>query len=538
MQKILKISVIIALLCSLLLLNGCSLFENDGSGHNFKISLSDNPQNLDPQIALDHSSVTVAKNLFIGLFKFINGQLTPAVAENFQISKDGLTYTFYLNNGFKWKTAGDFEAPVTAYDFVFAFRRLFDPSTESPHAQNYYCIAGGEDAHKGNAPLENIGVKALDDYTLEFTLAYPNAEFIYLICELPASPCNEEFFNSCKGKYGLEPENVASNGPFYVKYWLYDKYNKSNYIRLMRNGFYSEIERVYPSGVTYLIDATASEKLNNFTSKTTDVLLTDKYVKELEYGVYEYLDSTYGLVFNMNNEVFARKEVRELFAMAIDKDSLESKLSKSFTSAYSIFTKDIVMPDGSLYSIHDSAFDKEILNYNKITAQYRWNFVLSDSEKELLYNKNILVCDSFTDSDKLRAITDSWYEIFGIHFGIEICNVTDYNKRIENNEFDIVFTELTFKNNSPFGFVSDFGTKSTYGFSLDDVIQIEKSADKYITLTTEQYNYLIAEKAIVEDFMFIPVCHGKTFCYYQDDVADFIYDVAADTVYFERAKCY
>lgn len=538
MQKILKLSVILTLLCSLILFSSCSLFENDGAGHNFKVSLSSNPENLDPQIADDHSSIAVAKNMFVGLVRSSGGRIVTGVAKDYLISSDGLKYTFYLDERYKWKTLGDFEGDVTAHDFVFAFRRLFDVKTESPYASAYFCISGAKQAYNGVIPLEKIGVKALDDYTVEFTLEYQNADFLYLLSQLPASPCNEEFFELCKGKYGLEPENIASNGAFYVKYWLYDKYNKSNYIRLIRNTLYSEINRVYPSGVTYLIDATEAEKLNNFTSETTDVLMTQNNfskLKELEYECRQYSNLTYGIVFNINNEIFARRDIREVFALAINRSELDRKLPQNLKPAYSVFPPDTVMPSGSAY---ESSFNKALLEYNKITAEYRWNFLLTETEKTSLYNINILVCDTFADNDKLRTISDSWYNAFGIHFGIEVVNKADYEKRISSGDYDIVLAELSPKNGDIFGYISDFGLSKTFGLTVSEVKTIEKTADKYNTLTVKHYDYLSAEKKIIEDYLFIPICHSSVYCFYAEDVADFEYDHLTNIIYFENAKCY
>ncbi len=538
MRKILNLSVVLALLCSLVLFSSCSLFENDGSGHNFKVSLSSNPENLDPQIADDHSSIAVAKNMFVGLVRSSGGRIITGVAKDYLISSDGLKYTFYLDDRYKWKSLGDFEADVTAHDFVFAFKRLFDVKTESPYASAYFCISGAKEVYNGKIAFEEIGIKALDDYTVEFTLEYQNADFLYLLSQLPASPCNEEFFISCKGKYGLESENIASNGAFYVKYWLYDKYNKSNYIRLIRNSLYSEINRVYPSGITYLIDPTDAEKLNNFTDETTDILITENNLSkltELEYEYKKYSNATHGIVFNLNNEIFARKDIREVFALAINRPELDKKLNGNLLPAYSIFTTDAVMPSGSVY---ESSFDKALLEYNKITAEYRWNFLLTETEKTSLYNINILVCDTFADNDKLRIISDSWYNAFGIHFGIEVVNQADYAKRISTGDYDIAFAELSPKNGDVFGYISDFGSLKTFGFEADEVKTIERTADKYNTLTAKYYDYLNAEKRIIEDYLFIPVCHSSVYCFYTEDVADFEYDPLTDIIYFEIAKCY
>ncbi len=537
MQRLLRLIFVSLLLCSLVLFSSCSLFENEGSGHTFKVSLSSNPENLDPQIATDQSSIAVAKNMFIGLMRMVDGRLETGVAKDYMISNDGLKYTFYLDERYKWKTVGDFNGSVTAHDFVFAFKRLFDPKTESLHAKDYYCIGGAEAVNKGLSPVDSLGVNAIDDYTIEFNLQYQNADFLYLLAQLPASPCNEEFFNSCKGKYGLETENIASNGAFYVRYWLYDKYNKSNYIKLTRNSYYSDIRRVYPSGVTFLIDGTFSEKLNNFTSEQTDILIdADNYsqLSKLEYKYTMDFTSTFGIVFNLDNAVFSKKEVRELFSLAIDRSKLDSNLSDNLSIAYGAFPPNTII-SGSKY---EKGFDESLLSYNKITAEYRWGFILSEEEKSSLYNMNLLVSDSFADYNDLKTITDSWYDAFGIHFGLEVVNQADYDKRIASGSYDIAFVSLSYDNSDVFGYLSPFGSDHEFGFSVEEVIGIEETADKYITLTAKLRDYINAEAKIIEDYLFLPICHKSVYCYYGEDIADFDFDPITNTIFFENAKCY
>ena len=537
MRRITRSFLIFTVLCSLILCTSCSLFDNDGSGHTFKISIDSNPENLDPQIASDASSIAVCRNTFTGLLRSTQGKLTLGVAKDYSISSDGLKYTFYLDERYEWKSVGNFSAKVTANDFVFAFKRLFDSKTESPHASKYFCISGARSAHLGVASLDEIGVKATNDYTLEFTLEYPNAEFLYLLAELPASPCNEEFFESCKGKYGLEAENIASNGAFYVRYWLYDKYNKSNYIRLSRNSSYSEISRVYPSGVTYFIDPKNGEKLNAFTAKTTDILV-DKYdfskLGESDYQRTQDYSGTLGIVFNLSNEIFARTDIRELFAMAVDRKELGKELPDNLTPAYSIFPPNTVICG----SVYEGSFDKTVLEYNMITAEYRWNFILSDEEKDSLHGINILVCDEFKNSDKLRLISNSWYDAFGIHFGIEVVNKNDYDARLSAGDYDIAFVSLNTDSGDVFGYIKGFGYNADYNVRLSEVISVKATADKYSSLTAKYRDYLSAEKRIIEDYLFIPVCHSLTFCYFDEDVSDFEYDVLTDTIIFEKAKHY
>lgn len=535
MKRTISFFFLALIICSFVF-SGCSLFENDGSGHVFKVSLPSNPSNLDPQIASDSSSIAVAKNLYLGLLRLENGRIENGVAKNYVVSDDGLIYTFYLDDRYSWKSLGDFEALLTAHDFVFAFQRLLDQKTASPYFEKYFCIKNGASAYYKDVSVSEIGVKALNDYTLEFELEYPNADFLYLLCELSSSPCNREFFNLCAGKYGLDAQTVASNGPFYVRYWLYDKYNKSNYIKLTRNSSYSQINRVYPSGVTYLINSD-DVKLNNFTEEQTDLIVTKDAYKALidaEYAYKSYETSTYGFIFNSKIKAFKDKEVRSLFSMSIDRDNLKFVINDGFSPANTVF------PDNTYISgnLLESKISEETLKFDKMNAEYRWSFVLSDSEKAKINGINILVCDEFNNVEILRSITDYWYEILGIHIGIEIVNPSDYKNRVLQGQYDILLLKLEAQEGDAFEFIKPFSTDGLLAEPVEEAVRIGELSGKYKTLTAKINDFIFAEKKIVEDYLFIPICHGKTFCFYQEDVADFEYDVYQDSILFEKAKCY
>ncbi|MFQ9846563.1 MAG: ABC transporter substrate-binding protein [[Clostridium] leptum] len=125
---------------------------------------------------------------------------TEAAAESYAVSADGLTYTFLLRKDMLWS---DGKTPVTAYDFQFAFQRLFDPQTQSPAAVNFTCIRGSSAALSGEGSVQDIGVTAQDDDTLVFSLEHLNPSFLSLLTTPAALPCNEDFFRAARGKYSV-----------------------------------------------------------------------------------------------------------------------------------------------------------------------------------------------------------------------------------------------------------------------------------------------------------------------------------------------
>ena len=173
--KILFLTVVI-LITSLTF--GCSRNKSDGSDFLFNCSLLGNPQNLDPQMAIDTSSFTVIKNMYSGLLKLDgNGVLTNDIAKSYTISDDGLKYTFELRDNCYWNSK-DFEEgeeiKVTAKDFVFAFQRIFNAQMQSPYSKDFICLKNANAITNGEMDYTNI-VSCLTENTWAWITMKPSS---------------------------------------------------------------------------------------------------------------------------------------------------------------------------------------------------------------------------------------------------------------------------------------------------------------------------------------------------------------------------
>ena len=180
--------------CVLFLCTGCNIpmleKDGDGSGYLFTTSLIGNPKSLDPQSATDASSKTIIRNLYEGLLEMDDtGTPQLAAASSYTVSPDGLIYTFLLRKDRYWfydkngnDTVDDGETwPVTASDYAYAFQRIFDPQTQSPYAETFSCLHNAEAVRNGTLAPSEIGVRAVSDDQLQFTLDQPNAQFLAML---------------------------------------------------------------------------------------------------------------------------------------------------------------------------------------------------------------------------------------------------------------------------------------------------------------------------------------------------------------------
>jgi oligopeptide transport system substrate-binding protein len=195
------------------------------------------PPTLDPALATDHSSVQVAIQLFEGLTEIDEaGQPAPLGAERWEVADDGRTFTFFLRADRMWSDG----SPVTAEDYVWAWRRAIDPRTAADYASLLYPIKNAARIHGERLDPALLGVTARDARTLVVTLDEPLAHFPRLTSLITFAPLKKEALER-HGDRWIRPENIITNGPFRLVEWQHDRQ-----IILERNPTYPSADRLMP----------------------------------------------------------------------------------------------------------------------------------------------------------------------------------------------------------------------------------------------------------------------------------------------------
>lgn len=261
----------VKLLVSLLLvavmavsLCGCG---NSGkaSGKVISAMLSTNVMSLDTNLATDGESFEVIADCIDGLTQMdANGSAIPAIAESWDISEDGCKYTFHLRKDAKWSN-GD---PVTAADFVFAWNRGVVGNEEYGYMfSDIAQIVGAQDIMDGQSA--ELGVKALDDNTLEVQLLVPVSYFESLLYFPTFYPINEKFYSSLEeGTYGTSPKTFLSNGAFL----LTDYVPGTASITLAKNKDYYDAAKIQLDGIKYQVVGSSDNALTAFKNGTLDLV--------------------------------------------------------------------------------------------------------------------------------------------------------------------------------------------------------------------------------------------------------------------------
>lgn len=529
-----------ALCCVTLLTSGC--FENDGSDGVIKYDIAYDPGSLDPQTASDEASTLIIGCLYTGLLRVNpDGSLGEGVAEDYIVSEDGLSYQFKLKSGYCWTDVNGYEAPCTAQDFVYGFQRLFDPATRAPRASEYYCIKNARAISQGAmTDLSALGVKAVGDYELTITLDYPDPRFPVLLTEAPAMPCNEEYFLASQGRYGLSGETTPSNGAFYLKSWDYDPYTitDNNHLILRRNAKYSELNRVYPSGLNFFIEGD-EDFVDDFLSGTISCIAVNDSERELikgEYTVQEYDAITVGLLFNTKFGLFRGEEFRKALACLVDRERL-SQTVEGYASAYAIVPGEVTLLDKSY---REFAGDKITADYSVSAAQEHYRNAKPELDISLFSGARIIMREDKAASAMISVIMQEWQREFGFYCVVETLSESEYERRLSSGDYEIAVRELSGSVNSPAAYLRAFtmggGNYSGYGSSQVNLLvsRAERAAD----LNESAELYAKAEQIILDEAAVIPLYYKNEYFYLNEDFADIYYNPFNKTIDFSQAKAY
>ena len=192
-------------------------------------ALSSEPESLDPQLARTTQAADVLRDLGEGLASYTaTGELVPAGAVSWTASEDGLSYRFELRQEARWSN-GD---PVTASDYVLGLQRLVDPSIAAFYAGQLGSVLNAEAIIRGEMPREELGVEAIDDYTLEIRLQRPTPYLVSLLTHPSTFPVNPSGIND-RGEMNVNAGELISNGADVL-----EERTTNSLVQLRRNEYY------------------------------------------------------------------------------------------------------------------------------------------------------------------------------------------------------------------------------------------------------------------------------------------------------------
>ncbi|MCG9641035.1 ABC transporter substrate-binding protein [Vibrio sp. Isolate34] len=456
---------------------------------------------LDPHKSQGVPESHVIRDLLEGLVNQDgDGNTIPGVAESWETT-DNKTFTFHLRKDAKWSN-GD---PVTANDFVYSFQRAVDPLTASPYAwyMEYTKMANAKDIVAGKKDKSELGVKALDDYTLEVTLDTAVPYFVMMMGHTTVKPVHKATVEKF-GDQWTKPENFVGNGAFVPNQWVVNER-----LELVRNENYWDNEHTVLNKVTFLPIENQVAEMNRFLSGELDFTyeVPNEHFRRLQKEYSEDVNikgnlCTYYYQFNAQKAPFDDVRVRKAMSYAMDRDIVtKAILGQGQKPAYFLTPEitagfDPVTPEyGQLSQKERIAEAKRLLE----EAGYTKNNPL---EFSLLYNTS-------ENHKKLAvAIASMWKKELGINAKLENQEWKSYLDSKDTGNFDVARAGWCGDYNEASSFLTLMVSQNTTAGQHYKSAEYDKVIDKALSSTSEEERtklYIEAEKLLAKDMPIAPI---------------------------------
>lgn len=475
------------------------------------------PTSFDPAVGFDAVSWNPLNNLMEGLTRLGEGD-TPeaAIAESWDLSDDGKTYTFHLREDANWSN-GD---PVVAEDFVFAWERLLNPETGSAAAFLGYFIEGGEAYNSGEGSAEDLGIEAVDEKTFEVTLAAPTGYFLHVISNPAFFPVNAAVAEE-NPEWFAEADSFVSNGPFALESWEHD-----SEMVFVKNDEYWDADTVKLDKVHWAMVNDTNTEYQMFESGELDVteipsemaeqlINEDSVVIEDQAGLYFYR-------FNVTKEPFQNAKIRKAFALAVNQQDIVDYVTKNGEGAATAFVSPgFESPSGNDFRDENG----DLVEFNPEEAKQ----LLEEGMEEEGYDELPEVTLSYSTSESHKAIAETLQSAFTDNLGIDVV--------LENTEASVFLDDqkalnhqlsrssFIFDYGDPVNFLESFITDSSMnrtGWSNEEYDELIANA-KTETDEETRWEYMYeAEKLLAEEMPIFPIHYYNQVHMYHDTVSGIV----------------
>lgn len=482
-----------------------------------------NVNSYDPQIASTSDEFLIMENTFEGLVRCDDeGNITPGCAESWEITDAGLKYTFHLYHGLKWhifnsvkeRMGEHYDPELTAFDFAFALRRAADPITESPLYSTISNIYNAPEVNAGKADKSELGVKAIDNYTLEIMLSKPDSSFLKTLSTAVAMPCNEEFFNKTNGRYGLGLQYIMFNGPFRVTDELDNSYVLKSCCTESDNT-YQGPNKTNVSIITLKIvneDESLVERLK-------DGYYDAAYIRGYEsteigeksgINLIPYSNTTWTFLLNSRSGILSSANARKAISLALSEIDLADfpflEKAKGFippscsigNSSYTEITKDITEKENA---------DKAVSLWKKaVEATSNYDIELTVLAPENMENEAKLLLQGIQSS--IGSISNA-EEDRKISFSLklETKSESEIKSAVQSGNYDIALYPLTATAASPVSFLKSFTDNNVTGF---DESKFKTALGKAQSSNTAAA-CLECEKKLINTHCYIPLFYESRY---------------------------
>lgn len=507
--------------------------EGADRGNSVVYAIDAEPETLDPGMCNYNKSSAILLNLFNGLYRFSDdgSNVEPAMAESHTVSDDGLVYTFTLRDGLKWSDG----SALTAADFEYSWKRELNADLASPAAWNLFDILNAEEYNNGECSADEVGIKALDDKTLEVTLKNPTAYFISLTASANWSPVKKDVVEG-SDSWVKSADTYVCNGPF----MLQEIKPQAGYT-LVKNPEYFDAANVNLDSVEIAIIEQAEAALSAYNAGDIDVMIGSsvgtqamaQYEGSEELSAHDLIGTSY-FDFNCSKD-YMSAEVRKALSMAIVRNTVNDVAVPSKPKSAFAF-----VPYGIPYGDETTEFrDKvgaELIKEDVEAAKQ----LLADAgypDGEGLPTLQFIITNTQENKDKAQVMQAMWKESLGVE-----CEIVTFESKVYWDEhgagnFDIAFDGWTGDYLDPNSVLNIFNKgrmekecrwQSDAALKYDDLLnQAAASADnnERMEIFTE------CEQILMDEMPVLPLYYRNTMVLSKPHVKGFTVDFGAHPLF-------
>ena len=404
-------SLVVLLVAAISAVHGCGPGSDDGPagspGSGTVVIHRGNggdAQTLDPALAQDTHTFNVLTDLYEGLLATdAAGNIVNAAASSWEVSEDGLVYTFHLADNAKWSDG----SPVTAGHFVTGMQRALSPATGSEYSFLLHPIRNAEEVASGDRPVDSLGVMAVDDKTLLIELG-TRAPYFPSVLTMPIAYPHFGEFDVPHERF-TDPEAFVGNGPFVLEEW-----HPGSHIRLRKSPTFREADQVAIDGVQFHAITAPVTELTMFQAEELDITSTvpGSHVKNLRETHATELQiapslALYYLAFDLSEAPFDNAMLRKALSMAVDRDKLVEVIGRGEQPAYGL------VPDG-VNNYEPARFDWAGLSSVERQAQARRYYKEAGYSAEQPLKLTLLYDAGDIHETIVLAVAGMWRDVLGI----------------------------------------------------------------------------------------------------------------------------
>lgn len=484
------------------------------------LAISAEPPTLHPGKIGDATSNLILMQTFEGLMRLDqSGKPVEAMAESYQVSDDKLTYTFTIREDAKWSN-GD---PVTAHDFEYAWKWVLDPQNpDTPSADQMFVLKNASEAKSGEVSVDEVGVKALDENTLEVQLDFPSNYFLDIVANTVFYPIHSNNDQE-NPDWALDAgEQYVSNGPFKLESWEH-----KNKLVLVKNETYWDADTVILETVHLPIVTDENTEYNLFQNGEIDFagnptgnlpLSAIQSLKSEGTLNTNHTSGAYYYAFNIQVEPFDNVNIRKALSYAIDRQAIVDNITQSNEQPAMAYVSPTVWEQNEEGYFLDNNIEeaKELLK--KGLEESGYDSVENLPEIELIYNtseEHALIA---------QAIQDMWKQNLGIEITLKNEEWQVYIDNIDNKNFQLARLGYGAQVDDPFVTLNAYSSKTAgknYMEWENDEFKDLLSKAKQET-DPEKYHQLLqdAEKVMFDDAIVMPIYFNSSVNVQKDYVHD------------------